>query len=236
MKSERTTMLGFGDSILKNIVVNKTNDNYRYVVSEFDISEHLFRQMNIHVVNYGKMGCTISIGEQIVESHLNDIKPKSIALLEYGGNDSNYNWLDIAREPEVDHTPITPLKNFSETYKKIINEISNTGSIPIVLSLPPIDSERCYQYLTRKMNDNQKKNVKHWLNNNISTINYGHELYNLETLKIAQQMLVPWIDITSIFLSHRNYTDYICDDGLHPNAKGQELIANAIIKKLRVAV
>ena len=55
-----------------------------------------------------------------------------------------------------------------------------------------------------------------------------HERYNIEIFKLAIANEVPVIDITSVFLEKKNYSYYLCDDGIHPNVKGQKLIAEAI--------
>jgi len=39
---------------------------------------------------------------------------------------------------------------------------------------------------------------------------------------------VPVIDITSPFLRRKDYRDYLCSDGIHPNEEGHLLIADAI--------
>ena len=54
--------------------------------------------------------------------------------------------------------------------------------------------------------------------------------YNIEVFKIAIENNIPVIDITTSFLEQKNYSDYLCDDGIHPNEKGHELIAEAIMQ------
>ena len=39
---------------------------------------------------------------------------------------------------------------------------------------------------------------------------------------------IPIIDITSKFLEIKNYSNLLCDDGIHPNEKGHKIIAGAI--------
>ena len=36
------------------------------------------------------------------------------------------------------------------------------------------------------------------------------------------------IDIRSAFLVRKDYTDYLCEDGIHPNEKGHRLIREAM--------
>ena len=39
---------------------------------------------------------------------------------------------------------------------------------------------------------------------------------------------IPIIDITSKILEINNYSNLLCDDGIHPNEKGHRIIAEAI--------
>ena len=62
---------------------------------------------------------------------------------------------------------------------------------------------------------------KHFLTN-------WHERYNIEVFKLAINKDIPIIDITSKFLGIKNYSNLLCDDGMHPNEKGRKIIAEAI--------
>lgn len=55
-----------------------------------------------------------------------------------------------------------------------------------------------------------------------------HERYNIEVFKLAINKDIPIIDITSKFLGIKNYSNLLCDDGIHPNEKGHKIIAEAI--------
>ncbi len=73
-----------------------------------------------------------------------------------------------------------------------------------------------------------KKNILKIMNNNIERIHTWHSMYNLEIFKIALETNVPVTDITTYFLKQKNYRDFLCDDGIHPNLKGHALIAEAL--------
>ena len=236
MKTNKSRLIGLGDSIIKGIVVNRTDNRYQYSLTESTIAELCSKELSIPSKSYGKVACTISEGSDMLNLHIKELQPGDIVILEYGGNDSNYRWKEIALNPKATHEPVTPLSTFANTYRDIIKRIMYTGAMPVVLSLPPIDGERYFTWLGADMSEAEKANIHTWLEGTTTNINNGHELYNLGTMQIAHQMLVPWIDITSVFLMQRNYRDYLCEDGLHPNEKGQKLIAKAIIKRLKYAV
>ena len=56
-------------------------------------------------------------------------------------------------------------------------------------------------------------------------------MYSTEIHKIAEEENVSLIDIRSIFLKMKNYADYLCVDGIHPNAAGHRLIADYLIEQ-----
>ena len=179
------------------------------------------------------MGCTIEAGERILNRCLDKMSGAPYVLLEYGGNDSDYNWQEIAEAPEKEHFPRTRLEVFEQVYERVINKIKEMGAIPLVLSLPPMDAERYFAFFSQKWEEGFRANVMRWLGGSTNTIMSGHELYNLATMRIAQRTGAQWIDVTSGLLKGHNFRAYLCDDGIHPNERGQRMIAEAVLQSLR---
>ena len=61
-------------------------------------------------------------------------------------------------------------------------------------------------------------------------ISNWHERYNLAVFSLGREMDVPVVDITTPFLLRTNYFDYICRDGIHPNEKGHEIMAERLLE------
>ena len=55
-----------------------------------------------------------------------------------------------------------------------------------------------------------------------------HEIYNQQICNLCNELRVPLIDIRSTFLAYRNYSDFLCCDGIHPNAKGHGLLFGVV--------
>lgn len=53
-------------------------------------------------------------------------------------------------------------------------------------------------------------------------------MYNMAVWGLGAEKRIPVIDITSPFLKRKDYRDYLCSDGIHPNEDGHMLIADAI--------
>ena len=226
-------LVALGDSIIKGVLVQSEGERSRYSLAEKSIVECCAERLGGESLNLGKMGCTIEAGERILNRYLDKMSGAQYVLLEYGGNDSDYNWQEIAEAPEKEHFPRTRLEVFEEVYERVVCKIKQMGAIPLVLSLPPMDAERYFAFFSQKWEDGFRANVMRWLGGSTNTIMSGHELYNLATMRIAQRTGAQWIDVTSGLLKGHNFRAYLCDDGIHPNERGQRMIAEAVLQSLR---
>jgi lysophospholipase L1-like esterase len=189
--------------------------------------------MHINIENYGRMGCTITRGTQIAEQHADAIAQSDATLVEFGGNDSDFCWTDIASAPADNHYPMTELPTFRQLYRDLIARIRQLGSKPILMTLPLIDYKRFYAFVTRNMGDQDQRNVLSWLGGQEERIRNYHDMYSLAVYQIGYQERVPVLDITSPFLNNRDYLPYLCVDGIHPSQQGHDLIAASVEKQLQ---
>ena len=223
---ETNRLFAFGDSIIKGVVF----DGEKHHTSENNFVSLLSRHMDIPLVNCAKMGHTISDGWQVFERRRNQLHEGDIAFIEYGGNDCDFPWDEIGNNPEGIHPPRTLLETFKEKYTSLVVTLKKIGVKPILFSLPPLKSEYYFSYFSRNMNDKQKENIMKWLGGNVEFIANWHEHYNLAVYQIGALTSTSVVDISSCFLSHANYNEYICPDGIHPNEMGHRLIATEFFR------
>jgi lysophospholipase L1-like esterase len=57
--------------------------------------------------------------------------------------------------------------------------------------------------------------------------------YNDILKTLSQAMQCEYIDLYSLFTAAENKEKYLCKDGLHPNAKGHELLYNSIKQEIK---
>ena len=225
MKTTRIAALG--DSITKGVVLNDQN---RYSAAEQSFLDILSSELDLRVDNYGKFGCTVSHGNNVLERHTADIADSDYTFIEYGGNDCDFDWIKIAQDPHGEHKARTPLEEFTEELSSLVAKIKDLGSVPVLITLPPILSDTYFSFFSRSMSDEQKNNIKEWLGGDIGIISRWHESYNRALFQVANQTRTQIIDITTPFDTFRgDLTSLYCADGIHPNARGHKLIAHTII-------
>ena len=221
-------IVALGDSITKGVIYD--GESYQ-ILSESFVSQ-CAENMNVDVDNYSRMGCTITRGAQIAEQHADAIAGSDVTLVEFGGNDSDFCWADIASNPNDNHYPMTELPTFRQMYRDLIARIRQLGSQPILLTLPLIDYRRFYNFVTRNMGEQGRSNVLTWLGGQEERIRNYHDMYSLAVYHIGYQERVPVLDITSPFLHNRDYLPYLCVDGIPPSPQGPDLIAESVMQQL----
>ena len=213
----------FGDSVLKGVIY----ENNVYKVSKNRFSNICEEILGISIENKAKFGSTINVGKNIISKNIDLIKETNskYVVMEFGGNDCDYNWVEISENPNKEYQPKSTINEFIETYSNLIEKLKRLGKEPVLLSLPPIDAIKYFDYISRKLNAD---NILKWMDGNKQFLTNWHERYNIEVFKLAINNDIPIIDITSKFLEIKNYSELLCDDGIHPNEKGHAIIADAI--------
>lgn len=176
-------LVALGDSITKGVIY----DGERYSILPSGFVSQCAEDMHINIENYGRMGCTITRGTQIAEQHADAIAQSDATLVEFGGNDSDFCWTDIASAPADNHYPMTELPLFRQLYRDLIARIRQLGSKPILMTLPLIDYKRFYAFVTRNMGDQDQRNVLSWLGGQEERIRNYHDMYSLAVYQIGYQ-------------------------------------------------
>ena len=224
MKQKRITALG--DSLTRGVVLNEKN---RYSILDNSFIDIVGNKLGLDITNYGKFGCTIDFGQQVIDRHADEISASDYTFLEFGGNDCDFNWGKIADNPKEEHLPKTILDSFKEKFGKLIERVRELGSTPIIISLPPIDSEYYFSFISRFMSGDQRENIYSWLGGDVNVIARWHEMYNRALFELSKLMQTPIIDITTPFDKFQGAMRTLyCSDGIHPNAEGHKLIAASI--------
>ncbi|MDY6407686.1 MAG: SGNH/GDSL hydrolase family protein, partial [Pseudomonadota bacterium] len=183
------------------------------------------QRFNVVWKNYARHGSTVIEGEKAFLSHLSQVQNSDYILFSFGGNECNYDWDKISQNPDLPHAPRLTLSQFHDRYVHLIQLAQKRGKTPILFSLPPLHAESFVRSISLGRNQNS---IMKFMKNDVHLSYRWHNMYNLEIFKIARERDIPVIDISTCFLSQLDYSSYLCDDGVHPNEKGHQLIAEAL--------
>ena len=215
----------FGDSLLKGVQVDPNNMRY-HVDNHIDV-EGIEKAHSLSIKNFSKFGCTITKGFSSIESRLKKGDALCDAIvMDYGGNDCNFNWKEIAGKPDDEHLPNTPLDIFVDTYYKIIGLLKKNGIRPILTNLPPLDARRFFDWFCNGL---RKTNILQWLEG-VESIYHWQEYYSKTVEKVATETDTLIVDIRGAFLKHGRIKRFLCVDGTHPNTEGQKIITEAFFE------
>lgn len=211
----------FGDSIIKGVTYS--NEHKKYKLCKLDYS--FLSQHDIAFESYSRMGSTIDKGFEFIMDRRDELDSETLTIVEFGGNDCNFDWAQFSANPESDFLPFTPEELFLSVYRKAINAIKQTGSAVAVATLVPLDSAKFFRWITKGL-DSQA--ILNWLGDE-NMLGRWQEYYSNLAQQVAMETNCPIIDLRSEFLKTRNYNELISEDGIHPTQKGYDLIVDKII-------
>ena len=216
------TITLFGDSILFGIII--TDGKYAKN-KDFDLRK-VAKEYDLDLLNVSRMGRNSKEGISAIEEYLTVHPAPEYAVIEFGGNDADHEWAEIAKNP-APRTPKIPLENYIENLKEMARILENAGSKVSFMNLFPVISKPYFDWVTPTIN--AKENVLKFLGGTTETILKVHTTYNESVEKLAQSLQRPLINIRKEILGKDDITPFISIDGVHPSPLGHEII----IKEMR---
>ena len=215
----------YGDSLLKATVPDE-DMHYRFHLPEVMAQYPTDR---LEVVNRAKMGATVTKGLSLVEHDVQRGMDARWALVAYGGNDSDFDWEAIVAAPEQEHLPHTVLPEFIEKLRCAVQELASAGVQPVLMTLPPIDGQRYFQFISRRADGGS---ILRWLGD-VGRIYRHQELYSDTVAALAMSEGLPLIDVRRQFLPLRDLPRLIAADGIHLTMPGYRRLFDTLAAWVR---
>lgn len=206
----------WGDSIAKGVVFDEQRG--RYAVCRDNCVSRLSRDAGVDVENFSVMGNTTEQGLRRMEGQ--PLKPGNLAVIEFGGNDCDLDWAAACEHPEVEQHGRVPLEAFGENLRAMVRRVRDGGMIPALVTPPPLVAQRYFDWVSRKLD---KARILSYLGD-VEHIYRWQERYALMIRRVAARENAMLLDVRDWFLSQARFTDLMCVDGIHPNARGHELL------------
>lgn len=210
-----------GDSLARGVIWCEIAGKYKLVKES---AANMFGPSNeVSVKNYSKFGCTTEKALRLLPGILEKSGPeKGIVLLELGGNDCDFNWDEISQNPGAAHKPNVSFIDFKKNIAAIIEQILAAGKRPVIMTLPPIDSDKYFEWISKGCKE-RAANLMTFLGD--KNLIYRHqELYAAALEKIALKYNLYIVPVRETLLKVHKYSDYLCLDGIHLNIQGQAII------------
>lgn len=184
-------------------------------------------ESGIQIHNYARFGCTIRKAIRWIRRDCEESgKPEDSVVLEFGGNDCDYDWARISQNPVLRIQCKTPPEEFAALYREALALIRQSGRRPVAMTLPPIHSLRYLNFVCK--NGLLKENLLRWLGD-AGAIGRRQRLYSELALQVAREEQAEVIDLRAAFPQDETaLAELLCEDGIHPNQKGQARILNEI--------
>jgi acyl-CoA thioesterase I len=213
-----------GDSISRGVIYDETKG--KYSVSDKSYVAIVQRRLKGIVSNVSRFGSTIVRGIGKLGREIEKDRP-DIVLIEYGGNDCDFAWDEIAAHPESAHEPQTGLELFEETLAGSLSSLEEKGIVPVLMTLPPLNADSYLRWVSHQ-DSGAEGRILEWLGS-VAKIYWWQERYSSAIGRIAERTKTRCIDVRAAFLRSADFQSLICRDGIHPNESGHALIARTVL-------
>ena len=135
-----------------------------------------------------------------------------------------FDWKAIASNPSGHHEPQIDLVAYKALYTNKIAQARACGQEPVLVSLPIMDEDRYFAYITRGMSMQERKNVLYWLGGKTERLRNIHAMYNLSLFRLAAVQCVHLVDITSPMLASTHFDERLDQDGVTLSPAGEAMV------------
>ena len=217
----------WGDSLARGVIYDEERRRYR--LAPKTAAAYVAEHTGVEIVNRARMGMTAAGGLCQMKADIAAGVTGEVAFIEFGGNDSDFDWRAISEDPSATHLPKTPIKEYEATLKSMIALAKEKGMRVILCTLPPILSERYFEFFSA--GGLNRDNILAWLGD-MNKIYRFHERYSLVLTRLSHECGCPLLDLRAAFLEKWDPRPYYCRDGIHPNGDGQILLGEAALLAL----
>lgn len=228
MKNGINKITVFGDSILKGAV---TGDGMIHMFEIIDDSSLNLAQkeLGFELDNRSIFGNIITKGKKKFDRWIESGETADLCIIEFGGNDCDWDWAPVSENPDVPHDQKVPLPLFMETLDEMVKACRAHKITPLIMTMPPIVADRWFEHICI---GNNKENILKYLNGDPTKLYRAHERYSINLLKYAYENNIQFVDMRMAMLNAPDYRELMCQDGIHPNQEGYKYMSQIWIEQL----
>ena len=218
----------YGDSILKGAITGTGSGNL------FDITENdslllASRALDFELTNRSVFGSTAVKTCRRLMRDLNNGINAELVIIESGGNDCDYDWAPVSATPDAPHAMRTDIGVFLRTMSEMAAECRKRRITPLVMTLPPLITERWFRHISRELN---QAHILRFLGGDYATLYRNHARYNMRLEELCRREQIQTVDMRQAMLDAPDLPSLMCSDGIHPNEAGYRSMADVWIREL----
>ena len=228
MDLKNKSIVVFGDSILKGVVTNTESEHI------FDITENnslalAQKELGFELDNRSIYGNIITKGQQKFNKWLEKGGKADICIIEFGGNDCDYDWAPISENPSGTFLQKVPLADYLRILDEMVNACRANKITPLLMTMPALVADRWLETVSKGLS--RENNLK-FLGGFYDKLYRNHEIYNAHLVKYAFENHVQFVDMRLALLESPDYRNLMCLDGIHPNEAGYKVMADVWVEEL----
>lgn len=228
MEQARRCAAVWGDSLARGVVWNERRK--RHAFAACTAAEVAGEKLGVRVINRARFGFTAPRGLDALSRDLSEGFRCDSAALEFGGNDSNFDWAAISADPDAQHDPATMPEAFAAALTQMVDALKRVRIRPFLVTLPPIDAERYFRFLVGDRLNPQ--NILKWLGD-VQQIYRFQEMYSSLVEQVARSRDCALLHVRRECLKNHRMSTFLCMDGLHLNEAGQRFVGETIAELIQ---
>lgn len=217
-----------GDSILKGAVTGTASGHLFDIIE--DSSLNLAQKaLGFEMDNQSVFGNTIAKGQRKLNKMLERGETADFCIVEFCGNDSDYDWALVSENPKEAHLQRTPPADFIRIYSEMIAVLRQHKITPVIMISPALVADRWFNHITKGHNAD---NILSFLGDDKEKPYKNQKEYDDALLDFAKKNSVQYVNMRTAMEESGHFEDLMCFDGIHPNEEGYRFMADIWIKSI----
>ena len=217
-----------GDSILKGAVTG-TDSGHLFDIIEDSSLNLAQKALGFEMDNQSVFGNVITKGQRKLNKMLERGETADFCIVEFCGNDSDYDWALVSDDPSVPHQQRTPLADYLRIYEEMINTLREHKITPVIMISPALCAERWFNHIT---NGHNRENILNFLGGDIEKPFKNQKKYDDALVALVAKLKVQTVNMREPMLESGHFDDLMCQDGIHPNEKGYRFMSEIWVKEI----
>ena len=207
----------FGDSIVKGVITIPDSGKL-FDVTENDSLTLAQKKLGFELDNRSIYGNITSKGLVKLQKFFDKGETADFCIIEFGSNDCDYDWGTLIQK--------VPLADYLENLKQMISLCRANKVTPLMMGLIPYVCDNWFKTIIKGQDEAA---ILNFLGGTAETLGKNQLIYKNAQAEFVKENKVQFLDPWTIFEGHK---ELMCYDGIHPNEKGYQLLADAWIKFL----